>query len=165
MCDYVALDRGLQSARASELSLRDEALPQDNQACALQMATLVVAEHSQGLVAKSTMSAITAAAQLGSEPVHVLIAGEGVQQAAEEARKIAGVGKVIVADSPALQGWLAEPVSALLQSLIRRCVTCTDPCARHFLRVREPLGQHVAAMLVPLTFFKISYCSIGNCRQ
>jgi electron transfer flavoprotein alpha subunit len=88
----------------------------------VQMATLVVAEHSTGQLSKGTISAIRAAGNLGSD-VHVLVAGTGMQAIAEDARRAAGVSKVHVADSPALQTWLAEPVSALLHALLKRCAS------------------------------------------
>ncbi len=76
------------------------------------MASLVLLDHENGEIKQPSRSAVTAAAVLGE--VHVLIAGEGVDAAAQAAAKLAGVTKVHVADSPALSHALAEPLAALL---------------------------------------------------
>jgi electron transfer flavoprotein alpha subunit len=64
------------------------------------MSILVWAEHEGGTVKDATLSAITAAAQLGE--AHLLVAGAGVGSVAEAAAKIAGVGKVVTLDGAAL---------------------------------------------------------------
>jgi electron transfer flavoprotein alpha subunit len=76
------------------------------------MASLVLLDHENGEIKQPSRSAVAAAAVLGE--VHVLIAGEGVDAAAQAAAKLAGVTKVHVADSPALSHALAEPLAALL---------------------------------------------------
>lgn len=80
------------------------------------MATLVLAEHGNGTLDEATSKTVTAAAAV-STPVHVLIAGYNCRNAAEQARKIAGVGKVLVADDARYTGFLAEPVAALVLAL------------------------------------------------
>ncbi len=62
------------------------------------MKTLVLVEHEGGQLKDATLSAVTAASKLGE--VHLLIAGSNVGSVAEQAAKIAGVGKVHVADDP-----------------------------------------------------------------
>ena len=64
-----------------------------------RMKTLVLVEHEGGQLKDATLSAVTAASKLGE--VHLLVAGEGVGAVAEAAAKIAGVGKVHVADGAA----------------------------------------------------------------
>ncbi len=76
------------------------------------MASLVLLDHENGEIKQPSRSAVAAAAVLGE--VHVLVAGEGVDAAAQAAAKLAGVTKVHVADSPALSHALAEPLAALL---------------------------------------------------
>ncbi|KSV60796.1 electron transfer flavoprotein subunit beta, partial [Sinorhizobium sp. GW3] len=49
--------------------------------------------------------------------VHVLVAGAGAKVAAEQAAKLAGVAKVLVADDASLANNLAEPLAALIVSL------------------------------------------------
>ena len=80
------------------------------------MTSLVLAEHDNATIKAATLSAITAAAQIGGD-IHVLIAGKGCAGAAAEAAKIAGVTKVRVADADAFAHALAEPLSALIVSL------------------------------------------------
>ncbi|MFS0738157.1 electron transfer flavoprotein subunit alpha/FixB family protein [Sphingomonas sp. 1P06PA] len=80
------------------------------------MKTLVLVEHEGGQVKDATLSAVTAASQLGE--VHLLVAGEGVSAAAEAAAKIAGVGKVHVADNAALAHNLAENLAPLVVELM-----------------------------------------------
>uniref|UniRef100_UPI003F716CE4 electron transfer flavoprotein subunit alpha/FixB family protein n=1 Tax=Shinella sp. TaxID=1870904 RepID=UPI003F716CE4 len=53
---------------------------------------------------------------IGSD-VHVLVAGAGAKAAAEQAAKLAGVSKVLVAEDQALANNLAEPLAALIVSL------------------------------------------------
>ena len=81
------------------------------------MAVLLIAEIAgSDLAADATAKALTAARQMG-DPVHVLVAGDGVQAAAEAAAKLDGVAKVLVADGAAFAHGLAEPVAALAVSL------------------------------------------------
>ena len=80
------------------------------------MKTLVWVEHEGGVVKDATLSAVTAAAKLGE--VHLLVAGESVAGVAEAAAKIAGVGKVHVADDAALGHALAENVAPLVVQLM-----------------------------------------------
>jgi electron transfer flavoprotein alpha subunit len=80
------------------------------------MKTLVWVDHEGGQLKDATLSAVTAAAKLGE--VHLLVAGEGVGAVAEAAAKIAGVGKVHVADDPAYAHALAENVAPLAAKLM-----------------------------------------------
>jgi electron transfer flavoprotein alpha subunit len=78
--------------------------------------TLVWVEHDGSSVKDATLSAVTAAAQLGE--VHLLVAGQGVDGVAQAAAKIAGVGKVHVADDAAFAHALAENVAPLVVELM-----------------------------------------------
>ena len=80
------------------------------------MKTLVWVEHDNASVKDATLSAITAAAQLGE--VHLLVAGSGAAAAADAAAKIAGVGKVHLADDAAYANALAENVAPLVVQLM-----------------------------------------------
>jgi electron transfer flavoprotein alpha subunit len=75
------------------------------------MSALVIAEHDHGSLKGATLNTITAAAQCGGE-VHVLIAGHNAGDAAQQAARIAGVSKVLLADGPQLAEQLAENVAA-----------------------------------------------------
>ncbi len=80
------------------------------------MKTLVWVEHDGSTVKDATLSAVTAAAKLGE--VHLLVAGHSVGAVAEAAAKIAGVGKVHVADDAAYAHQLAENVAPLVVELM-----------------------------------------------
>jgi len=80
------------------------------------MPSLVLAEHNNRLLDEATAKTVSAAAAI-STPVHVLVAGTDCRHAAEQARSISGVEKVLVADDPRYAGFLAEPVAALVLSL------------------------------------------------
>jgi len=81
------------------------------------MKTLVLVEHEGGQLKDATLSAVTAASKLGE--VHLLVAGEGVGGVAEQAAKIAGAGKVHVADGAAFAHQLAENVAPLAAGLMQ----------------------------------------------
>ncbi len=80
------------------------------------MATLLIAEHDNASLNEATAKALSAAAALGGD-VDVLVAGKGAKAAADEAAKLAGVGKVLLAESDALEHRLAEPLAALIVKL------------------------------------------------
>jgi electron transfer flavoprotein alpha subunit len=80
------------------------------------MASLVLAEHDNAVLKDATHKTVTAAAQI-STPVHILVAGENCAAVADQAAKIAGVEKVLLADAPAFAKQLAEPMEALILSL------------------------------------------------
>jgi electron transfer flavoprotein alpha subunit len=75
------------------------------------MTALVIAEHDHASLKGATLNTITAASQLGGE-VHVLVAGHSAAAAAAAAAQVAGVAKVIHADSAAFAHGLAENVAA-----------------------------------------------------
>jgi electron transfer flavoprotein alpha subunit len=80
------------------------------------MTTLLLAKHDNAALNEATRKALTAAKQLGA-PVHVLVAGAGCRSVAEEAAKLDGVEKVLLADAPVYQHRLAEPLAALIVAL------------------------------------------------
>ena len=75
------------------------------------MTALVIAEHDNASIKGATLNTVTAAAQAGGD-VHVLVAGSNAAAAAAAAAQIAGVSKVIHADSAAFEHGLAENVAA-----------------------------------------------------
>lgn len=80
------------------------------------MAILVIAEHDNSTLKGATLNAVTAATQMGGD-LHVLVAGAGCGAVAEEAAKVAGVSKVLVADAAAYEHQLAENMSKLVAEL------------------------------------------------
>ena len=75
------------------------------------MTALVIAEHDHASIKGATLNTVTAAAACGGD-VHVLVAGHNAAAAAQAAAQIAGVSKVIHADSEALAHGQAENVAA-----------------------------------------------------
>lgn len=80
------------------------------------MTILVYAEHDNKELKPATLATVTAAVQMGSD-VHLLVAGADCQAVAQEAAKVAGVSKVLVADNAAYANQLAENVSLLVKAL------------------------------------------------
>ena len=80
------------------------------------MKTLVLVEHDGSSIKDATLAAVTAAAKLGE--VHLLVAGKGIDGIAAAATKIAGVGKVHVADGAHLEHQLAEDVAPVAAALM-----------------------------------------------
>ncbi|MBO9652232.1 MAG: electron transfer flavoprotein subunit alpha/FixB family protein [Variovorax sp.] len=75
------------------------------------MTSLVIAEHDNNSIKPATLNTVTAAAACGGD-VHVLVAGNDAHEAAKAAAQIAGVAKVIHADSAQFEHGLAENVAA-----------------------------------------------------
>lgn len=80
------------------------------------MKTLVLVEHDNTKLHDATLAVVTAAGKLGE--VHLLVAGHNCGSVAEAAAKIAGVGKVHVADDAAYANGLAENVAPLAAALM-----------------------------------------------
>ena len=80
------------------------------------MAVLVIADHDGSTVRDTTHKTVTAALALSSD-VDVLVLGQGAQAAADSAAKIAGVRKVLLAESAGLGKMLAEAVEGTVLPL------------------------------------------------
>jgi len=77
------------------------------------MTILVIAEHDNSALKSATLNTLAAAAQIGGD-VHVLVAGQGCSPVAETAAAVAGVSKVLVAESDALEHQLGEAMGDLV---------------------------------------------------
>jgi electron transfer flavoprotein alpha subunit len=80
------------------------------------MAILLLADHDTTHLSDQTAKALTAAQKIGGD-VHVLVAGANVKAIAEQAAKLSGVSKVLVAEDVSLAHNLAEPLAATIVSL------------------------------------------------
>ncbi|MFO0987961.1 MAG: FAD-binding protein [Alphaproteobacteria bacterium] len=98
------------------------------------MAVLVLAEHDNKALKSATLHAVTAAAKIDAD-VAVLVAGQGCRAVAEAAAKVAGVKKVLLAEAPALEHALAEPLAALIVQLA--------PAYSHVLAPATSVGKNV----------------------
>jgi electron transfer flavoprotein alpha subunit len=80
------------------------------------MTSLVIAEHDNASIKGATLNTVTAALQCGGD-VHILVAGSNAGAAAAAAAQIAGVSKVLHADSDALAHGLAENMTAQIVAI------------------------------------------------
>ncbi len=77
------------------------------------MNILVIAEHDNATIRSATRHVVSAAAAIGGD-IHVLVAGGGCAAVANQAARIAGVAKVLLADAPHYADQLPENVAALI---------------------------------------------------
>jgi electron transfer flavoprotein alpha subunit len=98
------------------------------------VAVLVLAEHDNKALKSATLHAVTAAAKIDAD-VAILVAGQGCRPVAEAAAKVAGVKKVLLAEAPALEHALAEPLAALIVQLA--------PGYSHILAPATTIGKNV----------------------
>jgi electron transfer flavoprotein alpha subunit len=80
------------------------------------MAVLLIAEHAGTVLSNATAKVLTAASAIGGD-VDILVAGKGCGAAAEEAAKLDGVRKVLLAEGDHLAKQIAEEIAALVVSL------------------------------------------------
>ncbi|PIT72747.1 electron transfer flavoprotein subunit alpha/FixB family protein [Limnohabitans sp. G3-2] len=116
------------------------------------MTALVIAEHDNASIKGATLNTVTAAAACGGD-VHVLVAGHNAAAAAQAAAQIAGVTKVIHADSEALAHGLAENVAAQVIAI-----------AAHYSHILFPAtaaGKNVA----PRVAAKLDVAQISDVTQ
>ncbi|MFM8542588.1 MAG: electron transfer flavoprotein subunit alpha/FixB family protein [Chakrabartia sp.] len=105
------------------------------------MSVLVYAEHDNASLKDATLAVVTAGAQLGD--VHVLVAGNGCDAAAQAAAKITGVTKVLVANDAAFANQLAENVAPLISGLMANYDAALFPATAH----GKNIAPRVAALL------------------
>jgi len=104
------------------------------------MTSLVLLEFDASGIKQPSRSAVAAATALGE--VHALVAGIELGGAAAAAAKLPGVTKVLVADNPALDHLLAEPMAALLVALA--------PSYSHLLAATTAVGKNVMPRVAAL---------------
>ncbi|UIP24434.1 electron transfer flavoprotein subunit alpha/FixB family protein [Acinetobacter towneri] len=80
------------------------------------MSILVIAEHDNKALNGATLNVVAAAQKIGGD-ITVLVAGSGAQAVADQAAKVAGVSKVLLADDAAYANQLAENVAKLVAEL------------------------------------------------
>ncbi|QND16558.1 electron transfer flavoprotein subunit alpha/FixB family protein [Rhizobium leguminosarum bv. trifolii] len=80
------------------------------------MTILLLADHDNASLSDQTAKTLTAATKIGGD-VHVLVAGKAAKPVADAAAKLAGVSKVLLAESDELANNLAEPLADLIVSL------------------------------------------------
>jgi len=80
------------------------------------MTILLYAEHNDGALSEQTAKALSAALKIGGE-IDILVCGKGIDGVAQEAAKLGGVRKILVAQADHLEHQLAEPTAATVLSL------------------------------------------------
>ena len=105
------------------------------------MTALVIAEHDNAHIKGATLNTVTAALAAGGE-VHILVAGHQAAAAAAAAAQIAGVAKVLHADSAALADGLAENMAAQVIAVAARY--------SHILFPATAAGKNVAPRVAAL---------------
>ena len=134
------------------------------------MSTLLVAEHDNKVLKDATAKALTAAKALGSV-VHVLVAGSRCRAVADAAAKLEGVAKVLLADDPAYDHMLAEPLAALVVSLVApydAIVAASTTTGKNFMPRAAALLDvmqisDIVKVIAPDTFERLIYA--GNAVQ
>ena len=77
------------------------------------MICLVIAEHDNASLRPATLNTVTATAQIGGE-IHLLVAGNDCAAVADQATKIAGITKVLLAETPHYAEQSPENIAALI---------------------------------------------------
>lgn len=80
------------------------------------MTVLIIAEHDNNSIRKSTLNTVTAAVQIGGD-VHIAVLGSGISGAASAAAAVAGVSKVLTFDDASLADETSEIVAAQILSI------------------------------------------------
>jgi electron transfer flavoprotein alpha subunit len=134
------------------------------------MAALLIAEHADTVLSNATAKALTAARALGGD-VDILVAGQGCGGAAEQAAKLEGVRKVLLAEADHLGKQLAEEMASLVLSLADGYSALLAPATssgKNFLpRVAAlldvPQISEIIAVEAPNRFRRLIYA--GNAVQ
>jgi electron transfer flavoprotein alpha subunit len=134
------------------------------------MSVLLLADHDNVVLGAATAKAMTAAKALGGD-IHVLVAGHNCRAVAEQAAKLDGAAKVLLADAPQYARQLAEEMSALIVPMMgayAAVLACSTPSGKNILpRVAADLDvmqiSDIMKVLSPDTFERPIYA--GNAIQ
>jgi electron transfer flavoprotein alpha subunit len=132
------------------------------------MAALVVAEHDNRGLKPATLNAVAAANEIAAPEVDILVAGKDCRAVAEDAAKIAGARKVLLADDAAYEHGLAENLAPLVVKLAEQyshlLATATTSGKNLMPRVAALLDvmqvSDISAVVSPETFVRPIYA--GN---
>jgi electron transfer flavoprotein alpha subunit len=131
------------------------------------MKALVLAEHDNATLRAATRNVVSAALQAAGS-VDILVVGSGCAAVAEQARTIAGVGRVLVADAPHFADGLAENVAPQVVALAAGYTHVFAPASSFGKNVLPRVAAHldcaqvsdVIAVLAPDTYARPIYA--GN---
>lgn len=135
------------------------------------MSILVIAEHDNRLLAAATMNTLSAALEVAGQTaaqVDILVAGHNCRKVAEQAARVAGIRRVLLADSEVLENHLAENLAAQIVALAdaySHIVTPSTTFGRNFMpRVAALLNvaqvSDISAVIAGDTFERPVYA--GN---
>nr|WP_284506844.1 FAD-binding protein [Caballeronia sp. GAFFF1] len=88
------------------------------------------------------MNTVAAAAKLGGD-IHILVAGSNAQGAADQATKIAGVSKVLLADAPQLAEGLAENVEGTVLNIAKDYSHIVAPATAYGKNIAPRIAAHL----------------------
>jgi electron transfer flavoprotein alpha subunit len=134
------------------------------------MTTLLIAEHANKMLKDATAKALTAAKALGAD-VYVLIAGKDCKAVADAAAKLDGVKKVLLADAPIYEHFVAEPLAALIVALAASYDAIVAPATTNGKNVMPRVAalldvmqiSEITKVIAPDTFERPIYA--GNAIQ
>ncbi len=134
------------------------------------MTVLLIAEHDNDELKDSTNKAATAALALGGD-VDILVAGKNCATVGEQAAKISGIAKVLVADDDLYERPLAENMAALIVALMENydtAITAATTSGKNYMpRVAALLDvaqiSDITAVISTDTFERPIYA--GNAIQ
>ena len=106
------------------------------------MAVLLLAEHDNKTLAPATAKALTAAQGFGGD-IDILVVGDGCRSVADQAAKLVGVRKVLLAEAPQLSQRLAEETAAAVLPLMANYTVLLAPSTT----MGKNVLPRVAAML------------------
>lgn len=98
------------------------------------MTSLILVEHDNNELKSATLNTVTAALQIGGD-IEVLVCGANCAVVAEQAAKISGISKVLLADNEVYRYQQAENVSQLLVVLA--------PDYSHILAAATTTGKNI----------------------
>jgi len=109
------------------------------------MTILVVAEHDNASLKGATLNTVSAAAKLGGD-LAILVVGSGAGSVAEAAAKVAGVAKVLVADSAIFADQSAENLAAQVVAVVK----AAGGSISHVLAPATTFGKNVLPRVAAL---------------
>ena len=109
------------------------------------MSILIIAEHDNTSLKAATLNTVAAASEIGGD-ITLLIAGGGCDGAAKAAAAVAGVKKVLVADSAQYKDGLPEDLAALVVALVGNAAGAYS----HILSPATAFGKTVTPRIAAL---------------
>ncbi|HQE41412.1 MAG TPA: FAD-binding protein [Zoogloea sp.] len=109
------------------------------------MTILVVAEHDNASLKGATLNTVSAAAKLDGD-LAILVVGSGAGSVAEAAAKVAGVAKVLVADSAIFADQSAENLAAQVVAVVK----AAGGSISHVLAPATTFGKNVLPRVAAL---------------